>query len=360
MNRSVLIAIVIAAAVGIWIASGQFGSGPQMAAVTVEKDASEESGDDKVLPSVRYVDSTARMSPEVVRVFGRTEADRSVTIRAETAGPVAEIVATEGFKLETGSVVVRLDIEDRESVLEEAEGELRYRDKSYRASEQLSKKQFSSEVKLAEEAAALARAKAAVAAARLDIAHTRIKTPFEGVVDNIDVETGDVVAVGDPIAYIADLDPIVVAVGISERDITSVRPGDRAFVHIVGRERAVGYVRFVSRSGDAATRTFRVEIAMDNPDYEIAEGLTAEVVLETKRRLSHQISPAALTLDDEGRLGVMTVGDDDRAAFAPVEIVRDEVDGVWITGLGENVRIIVTGQSFVTDGDPVMPVKVAN
>ena len=357
MNRSVLIAIVIALAVGVWIVSGQFGVAPEMAAVTVEPDS--DGTDDKALPSVRYLDSTARMSPEVLRVFGRTEADRAVTIRAETSGPVAEIAASEGFKLATGADVVRLDIEDRESVLEEAEGELRFREKSYRAAEELSKKQFSSEVSLAEDAAALASAKAAVARAKLDIAHTQVKTPFEGVVDDIQVEIGDVVAVGDSIAYIADLDPIITTVGISERDIAAVRPGDRAFVQIVGRERSVGYVRFVSRSGDEATRTFRVEIAMDNPDYEIAEGLTAEVSLETKRRLSHRISPAALTLDDDGRLGVMTLDDGDRARFRPVEIVRDEVDGVWITGLDERTRIIVTGQSFVADGDPVQPVMVS-
>lgn len=358
MNRSVLIAIVIAAAVGTWIASGQFGKAPDMAAVSVEQETT--AAQEKPLPSVRYVASTARMSPEVLRIFGRTEADRAVTIRAETSGPVAEIAATEGFRLEAGSDVVRIDIEDRESILEEARGELRFRDKSYSAAEQLSKKQFSSEVKLAEEAAALARAKAAVAAARLDIAHTRVRTPFEGVVDDIEVEAGDVVAVGDSIAYIADLDPIIVTVGVSERHIASVRPGDRAFVKIVGRDRTVGYVRFVSRSGDPETRTFRVDIAIDNPDYEIAEGLTAEVSLETERRSSHRISPAALTLDDDGRLGVMTVDDEDLARFRPVEIVRDEVDGVWITGLDERVRIIVTGQSFVTDGDRVAPVDVAN
>ena len=61
---------------------------------------------------------------------------------------------------------------------------------------------------------------------------------------------------------------------------------------------------------------------------------------------------SALTLDDEGRLGVRTVRDG-QAAFAPVSVIRDTTEGIWITGLDQESDVIVVGQEFVTDGVPV-------
>lgn len=355
MTRSVLLALVIALVAGTWILSGQFGDDPEMAPVTV---APTTEGEATAAQSVRVLASEAKDVPEVIRVFGRTEAERAVTVRVETEGTVTSIEATEGHELEEGAEIVRLDIEDRDSILRRAEGELTYRAKTYKAAEELAKKQFSSEVALAEDAAALAAARADVAAAKLDIARTRVRAPFAGVVDQIEVEAGDYLAIGDPIAYVADLDPIIIAVGISEQDIIHLHPGDGAMVNVVGHDALPGFVRFVSRSGDAETRTFRVEIAIGNPKLLVAEGLTAEVVLETERQSAHKITPAALVLDDDGRLGVMTVDRSDTARFKPVRIVRDEVDGIWVTQLDATESIIVTGQSFVTDGDSVTPVIV--
>jgi len=355
MNRSILIAAAIAAVAVIWILSGQFGGDGESADANGSVAATEA----QAAPSVRIVESVAQLTPRIVRVFGRSEADRSVTLKAETEAPVSAIEAEEGFRIGKGEAVVRLALEDRQSVLEEARKALAFRDAQYRAAEQLSKKQYSTEIGFAEAASELARARAEVEAAELDIRHTRIEMPFEGVVDDISVEVGDVVSVGDPVAYVADLDPIVIAVGISERDIASVRMGHHARVDIVGREPATGLVRFVSRSGNPETRTFRVEIAVENADYAIPEGITAEVLLETDRRLAHHITPSALTLDDDGRLGVMIADQDDIARFRPVSIVRDEIDGIWIAGPEREARIIVTGQEFVTDGQAVAPVVVA-
>ncbi len=352
MNRSVLSAMAIAAAVILWIASGLILGDDETAEATAPA-APENAG---APAAVRIVESQAQLTPRVVRVFGRTEADRAVTLKAETAAPVSAIEAEEGSRVGKGETIVRLAMEDRQSALEEAQKELKFREINFSAAEQLSKKQFSTEIGLAEAAAALARARAAVEAAELNIRHTRIEMPFDGVVDEISAEVGDVLDHSDPVAYVADLDPIVVTVGISERDISAVRTGHRARVRIVGREDAVGLVRFVSRSGNSETRTFKVEIAVENPDYAIAEGLTAEVLLEIDSRPAHRISPAALTLDDDGRLGVMTVTAADEALFQPVSIIRDEVEGIWVAGLDRAARIIVTGQEFVVGGQPVDPV----
>jgi multidrug efflux system membrane fusion protein len=89
-----------------------------------------------------------------------------------------------------------------------------------------------------------------------------------------------------------------------------------------------------------------------NADLSIRDGITAEIRVALEGTPAHLVPQSALTLDDAGRLGLRAVVDD-TARFMPVEVVRDAVDGVWVTGLPESLDVIVVGQNFVTDGQPV-------
>ena len=108
-----------------------------------------------------------------------------------------------------------------------------------------------------------------------------------------------------------------------------------------------------SRSADQNTRTFRVDVEVPNSDLSIRDGQTAEIGIQSDGELAHLLPQSALTLDDSGTLGVRLVVDS-KAAFTPVSVVRDTVDGIWVTGLDESADVIVVGQEFVTDGVAVV------
>jgi multidrug efflux system membrane fusion protein len=114
-------------------------------------------------------------------------------------------------------------------------------------------------------------------------------------------------------------------------------------------------VSFLSRSADATTRTFRVEIQIPNPDLSMRDGQTVEILIQSDGEAAHLIPQSALTLDDEGRLGVRVVDADTTARFIEVSVLRDTTEGVYVDGLPETADIIVVGQEFVTDGVPVQP-----
>ncbi len=65
---------------------------------------------------------------------------------------------------------------------------------------------------------------------------------------------------------------------------------------------------------------------------------------------------AMLALDAEGNLGVKTLVDN-IVHFVPIQLVKAEQDGVWLTGLGDRVDIVTRGQGFVRDGDRVIAVS---
>ncbi|MEM9031835.1 MAG: efflux RND transporter periplasmic adaptor subunit, partial [Pseudomonadota bacterium] len=101
--------------------------------------------------------------------------------------------------------------------------------------------------------------------------------------------------------------------------------------------------------------TFRVEVAVDNADLSVRDGQTAEIVIASEGAEAHLLPQSALTLSNDGQLGVRLVSPAQQAAFVPVSVLRDTTDGIWVAGLSETVDVIVVGQEYVTDGVPVAP-----
>jgi len=163
MKRGQITALAIAVIAVGWIMSGQFPEQSDTTTQTVTQ-ASESS-----VPSVRVQGSVAQPKIQEISLFGRTEADRSIDIRAETDGQVIELKVREGQLITTGDVVVRLAIDGRDARVRDAESQLNYRKIAYNAAEKLSKDKFLSEVKLAEEQAELSAAYAELAIARVEL-----------------------------------------------------------------------------------------------------------------------------------------------------------------------------------------------
>ena len=119
-------------------------------------------------------------------------------------------------------------------------------------------------------------------------------------------------------------------------------------------------MRYVAPVASDTTRTFRVELAIPNPQGLLRAGMTAEVRLPAGEINAHRMTPALLTLDDDGNVGVKTVDEKNRVVFFPVEVVVSDSNGVWVTGLPDNARVITVGQGFVAPGETVNPVPASN
>ena len=350
-NQSLLLAAGIAIALTLWLLSGAGGR--------PEGDAAGGA----VAPqapapfSVRVVTLEARAVARDVTVYGRTVPDRAVVLRAEQEGRVVAVGPERGARVAEGDLIARLDMRDLEARLAEAEAVVRQRELEYLAAQRLESKRFQSETALAEAGANLAAARARVAQVKVAIANTAVRAPFAGILEDRRAEVGDYMREGDELARVIDVDPMVVTGFITQRELASVREGAPGTASLVTGERIEGRVRFVSAQSDEATRTFRVDLEVPNPDAKLVAGVTAEIRIPTPVTRAHRISPALLSLDARDRIGVKTVDDDDRVAFHPVEIVTADADGVWVTGLPARARVITVGQGFVREGDLVTPVE---
>lgn len=352
--------------------------------------------------------SSAQVTENAVVLRGRTEALRQVVVSAETSGRIISEPLRAGAEVTQGQLLCEIDPGTRLSALAEAEARLleaqarlpearaslpvaRARQAEAEAAltaarldgnaaTRLSESGFGSETRAASAAASVSAAQAAVqsAAASVETAQSAIQAaqsgimaaeaavtraqeeltrlqihaPFGGLLESDSAELGSLMQPGTPCATIIQLDPIKLVGFVPEAQIDRVSVGAQAGARLASGRDVTGQVTFLSRSADPQTRTFRVEIAVANADQSIRDGQTADIAIQTEGTSAHLLPASAMTLSDEGALGVRVVVDG-IVRFAPVRMIRDTANGVWLAGLPEMADIIVVGQEFVSDGTPV-------
>lgn len=288
---------------------------------------------------------------------GRTEPERAVTVRAETVGTVTETPAMEGRIVNKGAVLCRLNVDAREVEVKQAEANLASKALEWEAASDLAEKGWTSSTAAASAKADYDAAVAALDAARIELDRTAIRAPFPGVFDERLAEVGDFLSPGSPCGRMLDLSPILVVVDATEAQAGRISVGQQAAITLAGGQSLEGTVRYVARTASETTRTFRVELAVPNPDYQIAAGLTASIRLEMGEAPAVLVSPALLVLHDDGRVGIRYVDEGDTVRFAEVDVVDDAEAGVWVTGLPDGARIMVSGQDYIREGVEVDPVS---
>lgn len=315
---------------------------------SAEEAASEDTVIDRPV-AVVAARSTAQTVDSGIVLTGRTEAARKVEVRAETTGLIVSDPIRRGTFVKEGTALCEIDPGTREAELAEAEAGLAEAEANSRAAENLVQSGFTSETAAIARRAQLETAMAAVKRASAAVDKLTITAPFSGLLESDTAELGTLLQPGSPCATIIDLDPIKLVGYVPERDMSRLSLGARAGGRIVGGKDVTGIVTFLSRSADELTRTFRVEVTVDNPDLLISDGTTVEILIALSGEKAHLLPSSSLTLDDDGRLGIRAAVED-VARFMPIDIVRDTSEGVWVTGLAEEVDVIVVGQEYVVDG----------
>ncbi len=345
--------------------------------------------------SVVVLRSTADTIDGAVILRGRTEAARQVEMRAETSGQVISTPLRAGAVVAQGDLLCRLDPGTRAIALAEAQAGLREAatrlpesqarvaeararlteaEINDNAAERLSQGGFASDTRVAQATASVESARAGVQAAisGVESAHSGIQAaearvaaaenqleqlevhaPFGGILETDSAEIGSLMQPGALCATIIQLDPIKLVGFVPETMVERVKVGAMAGARLASGREVVGRVSFLSRSADPTTRTFRVDVEVPNADFSISDGQTAEIGVQSDGSTAHLLPQSALTLNNDGDLGVRIVIDE-AAAFAPVNVLRDTTEGIWVGGLEPSVDVIVVGQEFVIDGVPLI------
>lgn len=332
---------------------GWMGSGYIFPSETMENDAQAKPTPRAI--AVAVMPSQAQDVQLVLTAEGQSEPDRMTSVRAEVGGQVVSVTAARGDLVSDGQEIGRIDAETIEAQLLQAQTQLEQATRDLNNAIALQERGVATEDRVSNALAAKAAADAAVTAAQEQLENTVVRAPFAGRLNDMTLDVGEFVEAGSVVAEVIDNDPLTVVIQVPQQALSRVEAGQTAEVQFITDEQRQGVISFVGANADTQTRTFRVEITVDNPDSVMPAGLSARIIIPTGQARGHFISPAILSLGTDGELGIKTVLEDNTVAFSPVAIVRAQTDGVWVTGLTEEAQIITVGQGFVNAGDVVDP-----
>lgn len=321
------------------------------AGVLADEDAALESGaEDAARVRVVATRSTAQPVANSVVLRGRTEAMRQVEIRSETSGLIISDPIRRGAAVSAGDPLCEVSSGVRKAALDEARARQAEAEINFRAASGLSESGFASEVRLANARAALQAAQAGVDRAVEDMARLVMHAPFDGLLETDTAELGSLLQPGALCATLIQMDPIKLVGFSTEAQIDDIRMGASAGARLASGREVMGTVTFIARSSDPQTRTFRVDVTIPNPDGQIRDGQSADILIQGEEQQGHLLPGSALTLNDRGELGLRVVDEDGLVSFETARILRDTAEGVWLGGLPDQINAITLGQEFTREG----------
>lgn len=346
----VKIAVVLAILLAVWLLIGNKKSALEDAPAPQQKSEHQ-------LAQVEVKFSQAEPWQHEVVVQGQVEPWQEVAVKAQVAGRVEQILKFQGDAVTKGEQLLALTDEGRTERLREAEATLKLRKKELTSASKLEQSRYVAETEISRLESTLEQAKAELVSSELAVQYSRPQAPFDGVVNRRYVDPGQLVSPGDMLMDVVQVDKLKVTAYISQQQVKELQSGQGVTVELLDGRKMTGEVSFVSYSAEPQTRSFYFEVTTPNPEQMRVSGASATLRISLAPVPVHQVSPALLSLNDKGQLGVHTVDDTDVVQFMPVQTLSFDTKGVTIQGLPDSVRLITLGAGFVKPGDKVKAVE---
>jgi membrane fusion protein (multidrug efflux system) len=291
---------------------------------------------------------------EFLETNGTLEAENEVDLVARASGPVTELVAEEGDMVKTGQLLARID--DREARNQVAIAAVN-RDEAKLAFER-TKTTFDKGL-VSQEAydsamSQLQSTEAQLENAKLQLAYTEIRAPFDALVVTRHIKLAQHVSPGNPLFRISDFTPLLCPIEVPEKDLARLRKGQPARIEVEAFKDEVfdAWVLRIRPTIDATTGTLTVTLEV-NGRGKLRPGMFASVFLETDTHENAIVIPrTALVLDSIG--DTVFVRNGEAASRREVRLgFREETVVEVLEGLDDGEELIVLGQDGLAEGTPI-------
>jgi|GEM_PF-203093 len=364
---AILLIMIVAWLVLGWIFSQSNGISPDTTSHIISEQQSQEFSSEQdtnnrnSIKEVLVKTLSTQAFTRELSILGKTRYGRRVIVSALTEGKVIRVLQKEGEQLAHRTIIIELDAREAQAELNYAKSLETQRRIELDGFKELFNKKLVSETQLAESQALFESAKAQSIQRQIKLESTRVQLPFKGVLQEILVEEGDYVKVGQALAEVLDFSPFVIQGAVAEKDAGFIHKNQKAKVKMINGQVYNGTISYLSTLADESSRSFQVELSINNEEEKrILSGVSSTIILPITDQNAHQVPSSILEIDDAGEFGIKTIAENNTVAFHSVSIVKSTQQSVWVTGLPDTVTVIIRGQGFVDIGDTVQPVFKEN
>ncbi len=211
--------------------------------------------------------------------IGTLKASQGIDLSVEIAGTITDVQFQSGEKVSKGQAIVLLDSEMEQASLVSAEADLSLARLEFQRARSLLDRQAISRSEYDRLNAQSQKAEASVAQLRASLAKKRILAPFSGTIGIRQVDVGDYIAAGTPIATLQDLSTLYVDFFLAEQHVPLLALGQKVQLRVAAYpdERFEGVISALNPKVETTTRNVQVRAELANPDGRLLPGMFADL-----------------------------------------------------------------------------------
>ncbi|MBD5358836.1 MAG: efflux RND transporter periplasmic adaptor subunit [Bacteroides sp.] len=329
-------------------------------------DKNETTQEEEKLPLVKIESVDSREVIQEGNYTATVEPENINNISASTPNRIKQILVDEGMRVSKGQKLVVLDdvnISTYELQVENAKANLQNVQLNYDRAVELLKIGGGTQQNVDQMQLQLTNAKNALASAERTLRNvhenTVLVSPINGMITARNYDPGDMTG-SLPILTVAQVQPVKIVINISESELSKVKKGMPAEVRFdtYGDELFNGTITMVSPTVDSNSRTFGVEVTVQNPDNRILPGMFGRVRLNLGVA-DHVVVPDRAVVKQPGSGNhYVYVYHDGKVSYNKVELGQRLGDSYeLISGVEPGSQVVVSGQTKLADGASVEVAK---
>jgi RND family efflux transporter MFP subunit len=292
-------------------------------------------------------------------VTGSLESINDAFISPETNGQVESVPVERGERVKKGDLLVKLNTDITEKNIAEVKTNLELASELFKKQKELWEKNIGSELQYleAKNRKESLDARLATLNAQLDMSY--IRAPFPGIIDDVFIKTGELASPGMRLMHLVNLEKMRLTARVSESFLASVHEGETVDMRVSslpGENRK----ETVSRVGtviDPSTRTFAVEVQLDNRDEKLRPNMLSSLRIKDYQNDSALVVPSIILKQDFKGTFLFLAEEGDKGTRAKKRYVKTGMtveDRTMInSGIEPGDRIIVKGYNLVGEGSAI-------
>ena len=297
-----------------------------------------------------------------VDVRGAVQSRNNVLISAETPAAVKDVLVKEGQQVKKGQLLITQDGEVLKRSIKELQSSLELATTMYERQQKLWEQNIGTEVQYLEMKNRKESLELKLATTRSQLNKTRIRAPFNGVVDMINVRVGEMAQPGMPIIRLVSMSKMYIMADVSESFIGKFRKGQKVKVYFPSTDYTIhSTISSIGQVINPNNRTFSIEISIP------ANGSKFKPNMITVLTLADYVNKKALAVPtniiQSDRMGKYVYKLEQGESIPTVKRL-DVVPGITYgieteikSGLEEGEILILKGGFELTDGAEVKVVQ---
>lgn len=304
-------------------------------------------------PNVRIQAVTEREVEQTYELTASVQPDAKNSIAPSAPGRIRNILVEVGQHVSKGQKLVQMDVANLSNLETQIENVKRI----YKRTQELFNVGGASQQDLDN------------AKLQLDVAQTNLKnltentfllSPISGVITARNYDNGDMYSGQMPVLTVMNINPVKLLINVSESYYSQVKTGMPVNIKfdVFEGQTFQGKVNLIYPTIDERTRTFAVEVKINNSNNKVRPGMFAHVILEFGKAKSVVVPDKSIVKQAGSGAKYVYVYTDGKVQYKQVEVGRRvESDYVILSGVAAGEQIVVAGQAKLVDGATVNVIK---